>query len=230
MEKRIALGYVNATAYGYSPKVQTNGYVEVRYTEKKEGRKVFAASGGIKVGGRTIVYGQCLDELKELVGEDKKELMEELCDLWSKYHLNDLHPECQHQAELGWPEMAREEVEIKDYHLKLEVTRKQNELKKRCLQDLREGKTVTLTKEERDLLLLEYSIETEGELPESIAGFYEFKKTEKKARGWLPAEKFQSGILSKPCPVCGYKYGHGWNYSPIPKEDEQRILRLFETA
>lgn len=33
---------------------------------------------------------------------------------------------------------------------------------------------------------------------------------------WLPVTK--GGLLSAPCPICGYKYGSQWLYEPIPDD------------
>ena len=48
-------------------------------------------------------------------------------------------------------------------------------------------------------------------------------KMESVALGWLHETKHEEGILCKPCPVCGYKYGDAWNYMPIPKEIIEEI-------
>lgn len=49
---------------------------------------------------------------------------------------------------------------------------------------------------------------------------------EKKLRGWVDFEKDERGLLGKPCPVCGYKYGHGWQYMEIPSDDLKKIKEL----
>lgn len=90
-----------------------------------------------------VAGGQCLDIIARYI---KTPLFKEIYRLWKLYHLNDMHPECEHQA----------------------------------------------------------------------------------AQGWTHEHEHSRGILGKPCPVCGYKYGHGWNYFPIPEQDEQAIYKLLE--
>lgn len=34
------------------------------------------------------------------------------------------------------------------------------------------------------------------------------------AQGWLPHT--EGGLLEKPCPICGYKFGSAWNVEAIP--------------
>lgn len=48
-------------------------------------------------------------------------------------------------------------------------------------------------------------------------------KMESVALCWLHQKEHEEGILCKPCPVCGYKYGEAWNYMPIPKEIIEEI-------
>lgn len=40
-------------------------------------------------------------------------------------------------------------------------------------------------------------------------------------------EEHPDGILSKPCPTCGYKYGSAWLVSHLPTEIEQELVTLF---
>lgn len=180
------------------------------------------------MGGHVIMAGQCLDELKDMIDEKYAPVFNEVYDLWDKYHLNDLHPECEHQAALGWREMGREEVELKKFVLTREAIRQKNALERRSLDALKAGKTVKLSEDEQVVASLAYSVKTIEDLLDSIRQFYELDAVERKARGWLQADEFDLGLLGKPCPICGYRYGHGWNYLPIPKEDEKRVLRLFE--
>ena len=72
-----------------------------------------------------------------------------------------------------------------------------------------------------------------------LAEYYEPKKplyagdsghTETKTLGWLKQTEHPDGLLCRPCPVCGYKYGTEWRYMPIPEEDEKIILKLLKTG
>lgn len=37
-------------------------------------------------------------------------------------------------------------------------------------------------------------------------------------RGWLRYDKYALGLLGKPCPVCGYRYGSAWLKEDVPEE------------
>jgi hypothetical protein len=43
-------------------------------------------------------------------------------------------------------------------------------------------------------------------------------QTEQKAAGWVDYREHPDGLLSRPCPVCGYKYGSAWLYEEIPAD------------
>lgn len=226
METVIKVGAVEA--FGYKRRLSAE--LKVSYKPRKDGKMVFSASATVWKPGRQsfVMAGQCLDELKPLIQPAYQDIFNEVYDLWKKYHLNDLHAECEHQAALGWPEMAQEKVEIRHFKLTKETYLRRSELKARFMEEVKAGKTITPTPEEQLLLTLEYDVEAEeAELPPQISGFYEFVKTETQTRHWLQADKFPSGLLCKPCPVCGYKYGSSWNYVAVPKEDEQRIWKLL---
>lgn len=35
--------------------------------------------------------------------------------------------------------------------------------------------------------------------------------------GWVSEEEHPNGLLSKPCPICGYKYGTAWKREEVPE-------------
>jgi hypothetical protein len=39
---------------------------------------------------------------------------------------------------------------------------------------------------------------------------------EVKEAGWVTTSGHPEGLLNKPCPVCGYKYGSAWNKEAVP--------------
>ena len=44
---------------------------------------------------------------------------------------------------------------------------------------------------------------------------------------WVPkSEKHPNGLLSAPCPTCGYKYGSAWLVEALPADVEAEVVRL----
>lgn len=163
MEKKFYFGKIAYTGKTKSESVE----VTIRY-EKKEKGYVFSATGDIWNCNHSDIYcgGQCLDTIAEYVDNP---VFKEIHELWKLYHLNDMHAECVHQAELGWRELAMRYVAVND----------------------------------------------------------KFGKVKNELLGWLRESEHPEGLLCRPCPVCGYKYGTSWNFFEIPDVDKQKIERLM---
>lgn len=226
MERRFSFGKVDYTNCGQKRNLVL---IDMRYVEE-DGKKRFSVCGSIKNEARTdsLCCGQCLDTIAMFVDTP---LFKEIYRLWKLYHLNDMHPECEHQAELGWRETAKKEVEIYHFCLNYEAYRKRIEIKDKVVAAAVAGESFLLPLDERNLLNSKFFLKTfSEELPQTIAPLYKLEKTERKMLGWLSEADHPEGILSKPCPVCGYKYGSAWKYFPIPEDDEKIILHLLKTG
>ena len=223
MRKVFNFGCIDYTGNGRADNLVK---VTVEYQTKGD-KKVFSASGEIWQSSRRDILagGQCLDTIAEYITAPE---FVQIFRLWKMYHLNDMHPECEHQNALGWTAKAGESVTIYEYTQTTESITEKNRLERDILQAAREGRTYQTTPHEQLLLGLSYSYKTHAEtLPEEIGKYYKLRKTEQKLLGWLHPSDHPDGILCKPCPVCGYKYGSAWNYQPIPAEDEKTILQLL---
>ena len=201
--------------------------VEMEYREEGD-KKRFSVSANVwnAFHSDIVAGGQCLDEIAPFYRNSPT--FKEIYRLWKLYHLNDMHPECIHQVAAGWKEQAAEKVTLYIFTMTVDAIRERDSLKRRILTAAQNGEAWKTSPEEQLLLSLEYSVKSENEaLPDNIKVYYKLKETEIKACGWLHPEEHSRGILGKPCPVCGYKYGHGWQYFPIPADDEAIILRLL---
>lgn len=201
--------------------------VEVELKEKPDGL-VFSACGEIWDGNHSDVVsaGQNLDEIAKYIHNNR---FSRIYAMWKKYHLNDMHPECEHQRELGWPERARQSVTIYTHTLNSDTILKRHKIESSVMERIKKGETVSLSESDRDLLNLQYEIKTwKGCLPEDIASYYKLDRTDKRTLGWLEPEEHPEGLLCRPCPVCGYRYGTAWKYMPIKPDDLQTIKSLME--
>lgn len=181
--------------------------------------------------------GQCVKAIRSgRPGTDwDEEMLQKFCDIWDRWHLNDMNPCCEHQRELGWMEKAREKVTLYHFRLKREVRDAQKEAEKAAIAALKAGKPFYPTKEQTRVANLAYSIVTSDVYaPEE----YEPKKplysgdtgpTETKALGWLRPEDHPEGLLCRPCPVCGYKYGTSWQKEEVPQEVIDWLFSLPNT-
>lgn len=46
---------------------------------------------------------------------------------------------------------------------------------------------------------------------------------------WVTPQEHPDGLLTKPCPVCGYKYGSQWLYEAVPQEIIEYLQSIRET-
>ena len=204
-----------------------NAYVEIVY---EDGRLTLHGVVGPKSNGDCYgSAGQCVDSIRE--GEPTadwtKEMLEKLCNIWDEWHLNDMRPYCSHQKELGWREQAIEEITLYHYNLTDEAYMAKESAKKEALKALSDGRIFEPTEEQIFFARLEYGLNIYGELSGELAQYYKPHKklyasdhgfTETKTRGWVRYDETDKGILCKPCPVCGYKYGTSWLKEEVPQE------------
>lgn len=45
--------------------------------------------------------------------------------------------------------------------------------------------------------------------------------------GWVRPDEHPDGLLTKPCPVCGYLYGSAWVYEALPDDVVAFLVRQF---
>lgn len=235
MKRKFDFGCIDFEGRG---KAVNRVTVEMEYQTEGD-KKRFSVCGNVWNARHSDVVcgGQCLDTIAPYMNNP---VFSEIYRLWELYHLNDMHPECVHQHADGWHKKASEKVTLYHWRMKREALNEQKAAEKAALTALKCGETFKPTIKQRFFSHLLYSLTTHTKtLPENIAKYYEPKKplyagdighTDTKALGWLKQSEHPDGILSKPCPVCGYKYGSSWVYYPIPADDERIINTLLETG
>lgn len=198
--------------------------VEVEYQTSNDNEKRLSICGTLYASGFHCA-GQCLDEIAQYIDDEQFKVIHRL---WKLYHLNDMHAECEHQAELGWLERAKEKVKIYTFNMTTEAISAQHKLEHTILDAAKVGKPYYTTAEEQTLLGLSYTRKSHEEtLHELVTKYYKLTNVEPKALGWLSPKEHPDGILGRACPTCGYKYGTKWLYRAIPAEDEKIILDLL---
>lgn len=212
--------------------------VEMEY--KTDGcKKRFSVSANVWNGIHTdtVAGGQCLDTIAPYINDP---VYSEILRLWELYHLNDMHPECKHQSALGWREKAKQKVTLYHWRLTSAARDERRAAEKAATRALQTGETFTPNARQTFIYSLPSDLTTHTEtIPGENAKYYEPQKrlypgatghTEEKLLGWLRKTEHPDGILGKPCPVCGYKYGSSWVYFPIPEQDEKIIINLLKTG
>lgn len=135
MKKIFNFGKIAADGSGIQRNAVT---VEMEY--KKDGdKKRFSVSANVWNSLRSdiIMGGQCLDSLTPYFTENAT--FAEIYRLWKLYHLNDMHPECEHQAAAGWREQAAEKVTLYVFTMTVDAIRERDSLKRRILTAAQNG-------------------------------------------------------------------------------------------
>lgn len=204
-----------------------NGFAKIQFRDGN--LSISGVIGPLRSGNCKGSCGQCVNEFREGEPTDgwTKEMVQEFCDIWDEWHLNDMRPYCQHQKELGWNTLSNKKVTLYNYELTREALDKKNAAKRAAVSALEKGDTFTLTEEQSKYASLPYSITTSTPISGDDAKNYEPRKqlfagdkgaTLVQPLRWLRENEHPEGILYKPCPVCGYKYGTRWLKEEVPTE------------
>lgn len=167
-----------------------------------------------------------------------EDLWLDFLDAWKNWHLNDMHAYCEHQAALGWRERAREKITLYHWRTTKFVSDRVRQAEKEATAALRAGKTVQHPQEILDLIVLPPDVTTGSAEPPS--GYYEpngprytgdsfNRPSEEKLAGWVRPNEHPDGLLTAPCPVCGYGYGTAWKKEAVPAEILDFLRGLPET-
>ena len=210
-----------------------NAFVKIVYENKK--LSITGVIGPMKNGDCKGSAGQCVDEIRKgtPVANWTSEMLNKLCNIWDEWHLNDMRPYCEHQKELHWNELAKEKIDLHHYIINDEASKMKREAENEALNALKKGETFNPTIEQTLYASLSYGLDIYGEVNENLIKYYKPCNSilgkpaiETKTLGWVTQEEHPNGILSRPCPVCGYKYGHEWKFEEVPKEVIEWLFNL----
>lgn len=201
--------------------------LEIETEENNKGELVLSISGDLydaykHVSGYKSSPSACGQVDMDIDYEAASDDLKRILDIWKEYHLNDMHAECIHQEEAGIRELASQPLYKAEYTMTHDTIVKQRGVEDFVKKELTQNGTVTLSQDQRELYTMKYSIKkfflNADEAKENIPEGYKLKEIEATLRGHTSLSESEFGLLGKECPVCGYKYGHGWTYRPIPEE------------
>lgn len=165
-------------------------------------------------------------------------LIQRFLEVWERWHLNDMRAGCEHQRRDWNPS---EMLTIYHFRLSERVEASIRECETAAVNCIAAGQTYKPTKEDTRLANLARRITHDSaDLPPELIGdyvpnmpvypgdTYNKAKDEKRA-GWVKPSEHPKGILGKPCPVCGYKYGSAWLREELPAEVVEFLTSLPDT-
>jgi len=167
-------------------------------------------------------------EIKEYAEGWDKDNHQRFLDEWKAWHLNDMRAGCQHQrAEFD----TSKNIELIDYSWSdfFHKTRKQagnGTLTPKLYKDFQAWAPLVYAATTATSRPKHESPEVKALLE---AGLIVEKSRETKAAGWVTEKEHPEGLLSKECPVCGYKYGTAWLSEDVPEDTIDFLFSLPDT-
>lgn len=216
---------------------RARGFVEITYTED-ERLSLCGVVGPMSNGNCRGSAGQCTEAIRsgDPIASDgwTRAMVNRLCEIWDEWHLNDMHPYCIHQKGMGWREEAKLPLTKFSYILKRDIRKEKSEIERRSMAALKAGETVKLSSEDASLLSLPEFFDTYDEgwhdgRYEPFVSCLTHSSTETKTRGWVSVNEDPRGLLGKPCPICGHKYGRAWKKEKVPDEVINWLFQLPPT-
>lgn len=188
---------------------------------------------GPRSNGDCYSAGQCYDTMRQGVANEgwTADSLYKLLDIWERWHMNDTKPYCEHQRDWDGGKVCK----LYEYKMSDDTRKRRDRLKESIHNRLLDGFNVRLSIDERKLLGSKYFVTTAVDTaPE---GYELYKEYTKRARELYPldsgvsyGDKHPDGILTKPCPVCGYKWGSSWRAERVPEEVLQWLESLPDST
>lgn len=177
--------------------------------------------------------GQCYDTMRQGVANEgwTADSLYKLLDIWQRWHINDMKPYCEHQVDWDGGKVCK----LYEYKMSDDTYKRRDRLKESIHNRLMDGFNVRLSIDERRLLGSKVFVKTDTSVPPD--GYKLYKEYTMQARALYPMEsdtkwgnKHPDGILSKPCPVCGYRWGSSWRAERVPTEVLQWLESLPDST
>ena len=208
-------------------------HVTIRYSA--DGTLGISGVHGAQRNGECIgSAGQCVDVLSDIKADTLApgwdlDMVARLRNTWERWHLNDMRPNCEHQVGPEWD--ARAPITLYTYRLNLDLMRAQRAAERGVLTTVKSGERVDPSDLLVHLLSLPFEIVTDGDAENGPdATEYSLKSQETKSAGNVYPTEHPGGILTKPCNVCGYKYGTAWKKEEVPADVLEWLASLPEAS
>lgn len=207
--------YLVGWAMGYNTRgneVELPVYVEVSY-----------ANGRLSLVGNigNDSFGQISKpDFTRFAHPWNQELAGQLWTIWDRWHLNDMRAGCEHQRNNpSWDIHKKVTVHKYGWTTDFYKMRRLAEAGKMDAESYEEYKMQAELVRECTLGLNSPKYPQNAKVQDALArGLIEEKGTEEKIANWVDYREHPDGLLSKPCPECGYKYSSQWLFEEVPSD------------
>lgn len=169
------------------------------------------------------------------MAEDWEEsVVDRLRVVWDRWHLNDMQPACEHQrADKAFDTSKPLELQHLTWGPRYHDARSAAAAGKLDTEDYATWQRVSsqVTQFFPGLDMPKHP-DLWGPLGAELlaAGMLAIEKTKTKPAGWVDYREHPEGLLSKPCPVCGYAYGSAWLHEEVPTDVLEFLRGLPDNA
>lgn len=175
--------------------------------------------------------GQIVDTVRDLDRLNPpwtREMVAELCDIWDRWHLNDMRPGCEHQRD--WD--TAKPIALKHYTWSDRFHQWRKSAKDGSMSVDQYAQWGDITRQVYSATINHPRPQYDSELVQSLLsdGWIRLEKESTSTAGWVRPEEHPDGLLTKPCPVCGYKYGSEWRFEEVPQSVLDRLFSFPEST
>jgi hypothetical protein len=195
--------------------------IEYRTANGKNCLRITGVTGPLASGNAKGSCGQNVDDLANVIKRGvfmdgwNAASVAKLAEVWERWHLNDMRAGCEHQRADWNPSEA---LEIVTYRLTSDAMDEQRTIERIVKNSIMESGTITLTAEQRAVWTLPFETIQAPDADGVGSGRYKVQKRETKTAGRVYPKEHPSGLLCKPCEVCGYNYGSAWLHEEVPED------------
>lgn len=191
---------------------------------------IYGVEGPTRSGNAVGSCGQIdLTAIDKLEKGWAQEMLRQLIAVWKRWNLNNFRAGCEHQREMGW---GKETVEVVTYRLTTEALKLRRSAMTEAARAAVAGEVANL--DATSAALLDFDIGdmryTAPDAEGPLSGMMEVATRETRHAGFVSPNEHPLGVLSKPCPVCGYKHGSSWLREDVPDDVLEWLKSLPETT
>ena len=180
-----------------------------------------------KPNGNARCCGQIISDVRQIEkfapGWNAK-MRDTFVEYWEKWHLNDMRPGCIHQMD-NWNIGEKIKLVKLGYGPKYITYSINNRI------DVTEYVEVLPYLRLANKILIK---DNQGFIDDRVQNlidrkFLRIRGVEVKTRGWVYPKQHPKGLLTKPCEICGYKYGTEWKRIEVPESVLDFLFSLPST-
>lgn len=215
IEKHFELGHGQAGELEKRP-----CFIEVKLTDSPEGVILNACAKYKQTNGR--IKTTLLSTIADSFPDNRDINLFSL--LLNRWNYNNLRPCCKH---VDYSKVENNIIPIYLVDLKPETKNKIKRIKNYVVSELLKYDRATLTEEQKEILNLSEYVDYEQykDFPEDLKAYYYCEIVNYEKARFVSWYDNPEGLINRPCPVCGQRYGEKYCFERIPDNVLATIIK-----